>query len=123
MNEEKKTLIDLSYLQEVSSDNSDFMVEMIDIFLAQTPEYMSVLSNAIDDANWAKIAEMAHKIKPTLAFMGANEAKETMASIESRGRGREDYTGIVADFKNLKEDFDQIFTGLEGKRKELLAKG
>jgi HPt (histidine-containing phosphotransfer) domain-containing protein len=123
MDEEKKTLIDLSYLQEVASDNSDFMIEMIDIFLAQTPEYVSILSDAIDKQNWDKIAEMAHKIKPTLAFMGANEAKETMASIESRGRAKEDYEGIMSDFGNLREDFNQIFTGLEQKRKELLANG
>ncbi|HTN18910.1 MAG TPA: Hpt domain-containing protein [Pelobium sp.] len=123
MDEEKKTLIDLSYLQEVASDNSDFMIEMIDIFLAQTPEYVSILSDAIDQQNWDKIAEMAHKIKPTLAFMGANEAKETIASIESRGRAKEDYEGIMSDFGNLREDFNQIFTGLEQKRKELLANG
>jgi len=123
MDEEKKALIDLSYLQEVASDNSGFMVEMIDIFLAQTPEYVSILSDAIDQQNWDKIAEMAHKIKPTLAFMGVNEAKETMASIESRARDKEDYEGIVSDFKDLKDDFNQIFIGLEQKRKELLANG
>ncbi|HET8828101.1 MAG TPA: Hpt domain-containing protein [Pelobium sp.] len=121
MNNNDKTLIDLSYLKEVASDNINFMVEMIDIFLAQTPDYVSTLNDAVDQKNWAKIAEMAHKVKPTLAFMGANEAKETMASIESRARAEDDYEGVFADFKNLKEDFIQIFEGLEEKRKELLA--
>lgn len=121
MNKNDKTVIDLSYLKEVASDNVEFMVEMIDIFLAQTPEYVSILSDAVDQENWAKIAEMAHKIKPTLAFMGANDSKETMATIEARARSKEDYRGIVSDFKNLKEDFVQIFSGLEEKRKELLA--
>lgn len=121
MNKNDKVLIDLSYLQEVASNNVEFMVEMIDIFLAQTPEYVSILNDAICDQSWPKIAEMAHKIKPTLAFMGANEAKETMASIESRARSEEDYEGVLTDFKNLKEVFVEIFSGLEEKRKELLA--
>lgn len=121
MNNNDKTLIDLSYLQEVASDNIDFMVEMIDIFLAQTPDYVSTLNDAVDQKNWVKIAEMAHKVKPTLAFMGANEAKEKMASIESRARVEEDYEGVFSDFKNLQKDFNQIFDGLEEKRKELLA--
>ncbi|RKD14346.1 histidine phosphotransferase [Pelobium manganitolerans] len=120
MSSEEKKVIDLSYLQEVASDNSDFMVEMIDIFLAQTPEYMSTLEEAVNTQTWAKIAEMAHKIKPTLAFMGALEAKESMASIEARARGQEDYEGIKKDFAVLKEDFRQIFAGLEQKRAELL---
>lgn len=123
MEKEDRVLVDLSYLREVASDNTEFMVEMIDIFLVQTPDYVSILSDAVDSKNWVKIAEMSHKVKPTLAFMGANESKEVMATIESRARSEEDYEGIVADFKNLKADFNQIFIGLEEKRKELLANG
>lgn len=121
MENNNRVLIDLSYLKEVASDNIEFMVEMIDIFLGQTPEYVSILSDAVSNKDWAKIAEMAHKIKPTLAFMGANEAKETMASIEYRARNKEDYEGVLADFANLKEDFVLLFSGLEEKRKEFLA--
>ncbi len=122
MEKKNKVLIDLSYLQEVASDNVEFMVEMIDIFVAQTPEYIKILEVAVANKDWAKIAEMSHKIKPTLAFMGANDAKETMAKIEHRSRIKEDYDGIVADFQSLKEDFEAIFSGLEDKKKELLAK-
>lgn len=120
-NSENKILVDLTYLKEVASDNAEFMVEMIDIFLAQTPGYVSILSSAVDARDWAKIAEMSHKIKPTLAFMGANDSKETMGLIESRARDKNDYDGIVSDFTQLKGDFDMIFTGLEEKRRELLA--
>lgn len=123
MDKKNKALIDLSYLQEVSSDNVEFIVEMIDIFLEQTPEHVAFLSEVIVAKHWEKIAEMSHKIKPTLAFMGANEAKNTMAQIEHRARAKEEYEQIVADFKNLREDFSEIFKELEEKKKELLAKG
>jgi len=123
MDKKNKVLIDLTYLQEVASDNTDFMVEMIDIFLAQTPDYISILQDAIASEDLPKIAEMAHKIKPTLAFMGANEAKEAMGFIEHRARIKEDYNGIVTDFKQLSADFGDIILGLQEKRKELLAKG
>ncbi|HEX7367803.1 MAG TPA: Hpt domain-containing protein [Pelobium sp.] len=123
MENNKSLLIDLSYLKEVASDNVDFMVEMIDIFLNQTPDYVCVLSDAVAQKDWPKIAEMAHKIKPTLAFMGANEAKEKMASIEARAREKQDYEGISTDFNNLKNDFNLLFSGLEAKKDELLANG
>lgn len=123
MEKKNKVIIDLSYLQDVASNNVEFMVEMIDIFVAQTPEYINVLAEAIKAKDWPKIAEMSHKIKPTLAFMGANDAKETMGEIEHRSRNSEDYEGIVADFEGLTEDFKDIFEGLEVKRKELLATG
>ncbi len=123
MSEENNIVIDLSYLKEVASDNTEFMVEMIDIFLAQTPEYVQLLSKAVETKDWGKIAEMAHKIKPTLAFMGVNEARDKMATIESRARDKEDYEGILNDYSNLREDFDMIFIKLADKRKELLAEG
>ncbi len=121
MSRENKVLIDLSYLKEVSNDNTEFIVEMIDIFLAQTPDYVLILNNAIAEQDWSKIAEMAHKIKPTLGFMGADSAKGAMSSIESRAKDKQDYEGIVNDFQKFKEDFDLIFSELKEKRKELLA--
>lgn len=123
MSSENNLIIDLSYLQEVANDNTEFMVEMIDIFLAQTPEYVQSLSDAVANKDFSKIAEMAHKIKPTLAFMGANKARDTMASIELRAREKENYEAIAEDFKNLKGDLDLIFEKLIEKRKELLAEG
>ena len=121
MNKENKIEIELSYLKEVASDNTEFIIEMIDIFLAQTPDYVQSLSTAVETSNWSKIAEMAHKIKPTLAFMGVNEARDKMASIETRARDKESYEEIVADFRDLKSDLDMIFIKLSEKRKELLA--
>ena len=111
MTKPTKTLIDLSYLQEVASDNTAFIIEMIDIFLEQTPDYVAILKQAVDEKNWSKIAEMAHKIKPTLAFMGANEGQITMASIEDRARLQEDYDGIKSDLDVLSSDFKQMFVG------------
>lgn len=123
MDKKSKVTIDLSYLKEVASDNVEFMVEMIDIFLGQTPGYILILEEAVATKDWVKIADMSHKIKPTLAFMGANGAKEMMAQIERRARSKEDYAGIVADFNSLNQDFLDIFSGLEEKKKELLANG
>lgn len=111
--------VDLSYLKEVSSDNNEFMIEMIDIFQAQTPEYVESLRAAIAEKNWLKIAEMAHKIKPTLSFMGVEVAKEEMATIETRARNQEDYEGIVTDFENMRDVLEVIYAKLEEKKKEL----
>ncbi|MRX46010.1 Hpt domain-containing protein [Pedobacter puniceum] len=114
-------IIDLSYLREVASENIEFMVEMIDIFLDQTPGYLSNLSDAIENKNWQKIAESAHKIKPTLGFMGIESARETMAEIELNARKQEDFENIVLKYNQMQEVFKTIFIKLEEKKQELLA--
>lgn len=123
MGEEKEVVIDLSYLREVASDNTEFMIEMIDIFLAQTPGYIDQLTEAIDQKNWSKISDLSHKIKPTMSFMGVESAKDTLGEIELKSRNQVDYEWIVEEYNKLKDVFKIMLVKLEEKKKELLAEG
>jgi HPt (histidine-containing phosphotransfer) domain-containing protein len=118
---EKDVTIDLSYLQELASDNKEFMIEMIEIFLLQTPNYVTVLEEGVVSKNFKTIADSSHKIKPTLTFMGVDSAKETITNIESWARNEENYERILSDFNSLKETFKTIYIKLEEKKAELLA--
>lgn len=111
--------IDLTYLRDVSSGSNEFMIEMIDLFLQQTPGYFEQLNQFIIDENWSKAAEIAHKIKPTLAFMGAETAKESMAEIETRARNLTNTEMIAPLFKSLNEFSGDLFIKLAEVKKEL----
>ncbi|ADY52654.1 Hpt domain protein [Pseudopedobacter saltans DSM 12145] len=113
--------IDLSYLDEVAGGNAEFLVEMIDIFLQQTPKYVNDLKLAIDEKNWKGIAETAHKIKPTLTFIGLLKEQEEMANIERQARSEENYEGIKISFDSLCQVFDIAYKSLEIKKNELIA--
>ncbi len=118
---EIEIIIDLSYLQELASDNKDFVIEMIDVFLLQTPNYLAVLEEGVISKNFKTIADASHKIKPTLTFMGVTSAKETITEMESWARKEENYEGILNDFNSLKEVFKTIYVKLEEKKSEFLA--
>lgn len=115
--------IDLTYLRDVSSGSNEFMIEMIELFLDQTPGYFSNLAQYIQEENWAKTAEIAHKIKPTLAFMGADSAKESMAGIETNARNMTNLETVPPAFKVLHEFSVQLFDKLKEVREELLKEG
>lgn len=115
--------IDLSYLRDVSSGSNEFMIEMIELFLDQTPAYFDQLSQYIAEENWPKVAEIAHKIKPTLAFMGADAAKESMAEIETNARNLTNTETISPVFKTLHEFSGDLFIKLTEVKKELEAAG
>jgi HPt (histidine-containing phosphotransfer) domain-containing protein len=123
MSTDKEIIIDLSYLKEVATGDTEFIIEMIDIFLLQTPGYVEQLTAAIDLKDWTKMADLSHKIKPTLAFMGVESAKNTLQEIETKSRNQEDYDGIVSEYNNMKQVFKVIFLKLEDKKIELLAEG
>ncbi len=111
--------IDLSYLRDVSSGSNEFMVEMIELFLDQTPGYFDQLNQFITEENWLKVAEIAHKIKPTLAFMGADAARESMAEIETNARNLTKTETISTQFRLLYEFSGDLFIKLAEVKKEL----
>lgn len=96
-----KIKVDLSYLEDIAGGSNDFIIEMIDMFLEQTPGYLNDIKKGIEDKNWKKVSETAHKIKPTLAFMGSNAAKETMAGIEMDSRN-------LVELDKIEETFDAL---------------
>ncbi|MES2873692.1 MAG: Hpt domain-containing protein [Bacteroidota bacterium] len=111
--------IDLSYLRDVSSGSNEFMIEMIELFLEQTPAYFEQLDQFISEENWTRVAEIAHKIKPTLAFMGADAAKESMAEIESNARSLKNTDSIAPAFKSLYVFSEDLYNKLSEVKKEL----
>lgn len=113
--------IDLTYLNEIAGGDAEFMIDMIDIFIEQTPEYTNQIIAAISAKDWKTVGDVAHKIKPTLAFMGVNQAKEQMASIESRARTESDLDTIAEDFAEVKAVCELLYGGLEKVKADLQA--
>lgn len=111
--------LDLSYLQGVASGSTEFMIDLIELFLTQIPDYFEQLDRYIKDENWADAAEMAHKIKPSLTFMGVKSAMEAMAEIENNARNLEKLDSIAAEFKPLKEMSVELFVKLAFIKSEL----
>ncbi|MBC7915485.1 MAG: Hpt domain-containing protein [Pyrinomonadaceae bacterium] len=113
--------IDLTYLNEIAGGDAEFMIDMIDIFIEQTPAYTEQIVEAIAAKDWKTVGEVAHKIKPTLAFMGVNKAKDQMASIEQRARTESDLDTIDSDFAEVKVVCEMLYTGLEKVKVDLQA--
>jgi HPt (histidine-containing phosphotransfer) domain-containing protein len=114
--------IDLSYLSDVASGSTEFMVDMINIFLEQTPDYITQLGEAIKNKDWPAVANIAHKIKPTLAFMGVASARDDMGEIEENARSLKKLEEIAPKYHQLESICGFLFTRLKEVKKELEAK-
>lgn len=99
--------LDLSYLKDMSGDSAEFIIEMIDMFKTQTPLYIADLAQAVNEQNWSKVADYAHKIKPTFAYIGREDAKEHMQMMEHNARELKDVDMLPAAFKEI-DDFVQL---------------
>lgn len=109
----KDLVLNLTYLNDIASGSSEFMIEMIDMFLEQTPGYVEDISLAISNQNWNTVADISHKIKPTFAFMGLESAKDSMAEIERKARNQDNVQEIESAFKSIQAISKQLFVKLE----------
>ncbi len=115
--------LNLSYLSDIASGSSEFMIEMIDMFLEQTPGYVDEMSQAISNQSWSTVADIAHKIKPTFAFMGLESAKDSMAEIERKARNQDNVQDIEGAFKSIQAISKQLFVKLEKVKVDLQEAG
>ena len=114
-----KPSLSLAYLQDIADGNAEFMIEMMDIFLKQTPAYLAEIDQALLVEDWRAVAEISHKIRPTFAFIGADETKDEMAKIETIARSGRDLEQIAPLFKQVQVASTTLFEKLLLLRKEL----
>ena len=112
--------LDLSYLREMSGDSAEFIVEMIDVFKAQTPQYIADLDEAMKAKDWVRVASCAHKIKPTFAYLGRDDAKEHMQNMEQGAReGNVDEAELTRAYDEIVSFMDILYRQLDEARAKL----
>ncbi|RZK48861.1 MAG: Hpt domain-containing protein [Pedobacter sp.] len=105
--------LDLSYLREMSGDSNEFMIEMLEAFLKQTPIYMADLVDAVKAENWKAVSEYAHKIKPTFYYIGREDAKEHMQVMERNAREGVELEKIPSQLEEAMEFVTILYKQLE----------
>lgn len=69
----------LSYLKKRTKENPPLMIEMISIFLEQTPTLIKLMKESLDNKDWESLYSSVHKFIPSLSIMGMHSEFESMA--------------------------------------------
>jgi len=109
----KKEITNLSYLESISNNDKKFVREMISTFIETTPETVGLMEKELKAGNLPNLGLLAHKIKPSLTFMGIESMTNTVKEIEVLGKENKDperindllssFTSVINDsIKELK---------------------
>jgi len=74
-----KRCIDLGYLNIRTKSNPTLMMEMISLYLEQTPPLISAMKKCLEEKNWEGLHTAVHKMIPSFAIVGINVDFENMA--------------------------------------------
>ena len=98
---------DLHYLIERTKANPVLMMEMISLYLEQTPPLISVMKKSWKEKAWSSLYASVHKIIPSFAIMGINTDYENMAKkVQDFAKNQQQSTGI----EDLVQQIDTVCT-------------
>ncbi|TDE53404.1 response regulator [Flavobacterium sp. GT3P67] len=106
--------IDLVYLNQRTKSNPTLMMEMISLYLSQTPSLINTIKQSLEDENWPLLGAAAHKMIPSFSIMGISTNFENIAKkIQEFALAQEKSEGIEDLVKQLEEICLQACSELE----------
>jgi len=95
--------INLNYLNKRTKSNPVLMLEMINLYLEQTPLLIAAMKLSFQNRDWETLQKAVHKMIPSFSIMGIDEGFEKMAK-------------KIHDYANLmqhSDDIRELITNLE----------
>jgi CheY-like chemotaxis protein len=78
-NTAKSKCIDLAYLVRRTKSDPKLMMEMISLYLEQTPPLIRIMKQSFRDKDWTSLHAAVHKMIPSFSIVGINPDFENMA--------------------------------------------
>ncbi len=120
MHDKKLRCIDLDYLVHRTKSNPQLMLEMIGLYLEQTPALIATMKKSLLTQDWNSLQAAVHKMIPSFSIMGINVDFENMAKkVQEYARTQQETEGIpylvlqienicVQACRELEEEFNAI---------------
>ncbi|UEG50880.1 response regulator [Ferruginibacter lapsinanis] len=99
---EKEKCIDLSYLNLRTKSNPSLMMEMILLYLEQTPPLIKTIKQSFLDKDWSMLHSAVHKMIPSFSIMGIGENFENIA------KKIQEYAGIQSGIDEMETMVSQL---------------
>jgi two-component system sensor histidine kinase/response regulator len=99
----------------VDEYGEDFLVELIDVYLKDTPNRVMRLRQALDGGDSEAFVREAHTLKSSSASVGAMGLSTLAKEMESAGRSGRMRT-VASEVKRFEEEFDLVESALRAVR-------
>ena len=113
---------DLSYLMLLMDNNTEIVLEVLEIFKLQTPIDVQNLELHTKNNDWQMLSKSAHKLKSSVGNLGMNQLKEWFLFIEINGKQETNLNRLhelvnlsIQGTNQLVKDIEEEILKLKGK--------
>ncbi|MGB3693296.1 MAG: response regulator, partial [Spirulinaceae cyanobacterium] len=121
--ESESSVINAEALEEIKDmageDAAEFLVEMIDCYLGESPELMAAIEQAISDDNANALRNSAHSFKSNSATLGATKLTQLCKELELMGKAGTT-AGGADKLSQLQIEYEKAKLALEEERQRYL---
>ncbi|MCK5823124.1 MAG: response regulator [Bacteroidales bacterium] len=99
-----KNFINLSYLKSVSEGDNNIIIEFLNIFKSQVPEFIEELNDSYNNKDWQTLGAVAHRAKSSVAMLGITQLESDMKNLEISTKEEkeiEKYPLIISKFEKI----------------------
>src|SRR6476620_658345 len=96
-----KKYTDLTYLRSVTKGNMNFEQKMLNTFIHQSAGDVQKLKQALIMRDWSVIQLVAHKMKPSLQFVGLQSLQADMHTLETIAKQEDDLDKTTELISNI----------------------
>ena len=103
---------DLTYLIQVSNHDRSFISQILNSFLTNAETTLQTLRADVKDGDTGRVADLVHKIKPSLTMIGAEAARQHATALENLANEKGAKTKIKVQTKEFCLLLEKTITGL-----------
>ena len=107
--------LDLSYLNEISDGDQEFINDVLCTFLEEMPKDMEQMNQALSANDVVSIGKIAHKTKSTLHTLGLFELKELALKIEQSAKVNHQLPDIPKWAKEFMDYILQVYPNVKSR--------
>lgn len=105
----------LSKVYAISENDSDFVHQIINLFVLDTPIHLNHIKIAIEEKNHQKCYEHLNKIKPSLDLLSLNIALDEIILIENWAKSMGKKKEVIELYKSVS---DRIYKAIKEIKKD-----
>ena len=113
-------ICNLDYLKSVTPGSNAFAIQILKLFLQDTPGSINGIKTELQNANYEGIYKHAHKIKPSISMVGVPAAtSDALLKINELAKAERELEQIKELTSYLESELEKIYADLRDSLKEM----
>lgn len=106
----KEKFYDLELIKNIAKNQNSAIIKMLQVFIEKTNIELQQLENYVSQNDWENIADLTHKMRPSLSYLSMKLAEEIVQNIHLSAKNKENLDTIPKQVNNLKSLLLYIIT-------------